>query len=165
MVNEPYVGATPEQLQNPLVHELLGVHNLFRAQLEKMLRYINDLLVGEQQLTAAETNAQMQQLIRAGTQYTHMLHTHHTLETSMMFPALQDEGLEAAVVERLNAEHDEIGFLIDQFSVAIRQLSSIEPDVLQHDLRRLSDTLHSHLAYEETHVCPFLARFSHWPLR
>ena len=164
MLNPPYAGATPEQLRSPLVRELLGVHKMFRDQLAVMLRYIDELLAGEQHLTGTETTQHIQSLIRAGTQYTQMLHHHHHLETSALFPSLQEQGLEASIVERLNDEHDEIAVLIDRFSQSIRQLSAIEPSVLNTDLRRLADALHAHLAYEETHICPLLARFSHWPM-
>jgi hemerythrin-like domain-containing protein len=164
MMNPPYAGATPEQLRSPLVRELLGVHNMFRSQLEVMVSYIDELTTGEQPLSGPETSQQIQALIRTGAQYTQMLHTHHHLETSALFPPLQEQGLEASIVNRLNTEHDEIATLIDQFSLSIRRLSTIEPDVLNSDLKRLADALHAHLAYEETHVCPLLARFSHWPI-
>ncbi len=161
---EPYDGATPEQLRHPLVGELLAVHNLFRNELEAILRYVNELTAREQPLNGAETTARVQALVRAGTQYTQMLHMHHHIETSTMFPALQQQGLETSVIDRLNAEHDEIAVLIDRFNAAIRQLSTIEPDVMDSDLRRLAEALRAHLAYEETNVCPFLARFSRWPM-
>src|ERR1700682_2380082 len=120
MTDIPYEGATAEQLRNPLVHAFLGVHNMFRDQLTKILEYVNDLIAGEQPLSGPETKIRTQALIRAGMQYTYMLHTHHHIETSTMFPALQAEGLEASVVDRLNAEHDEIAVLIDRFSAAVR---------------------------------------------
>lgn len=161
----PYDGATVEQLRNPLVRELLAVHDMFRSQLTAMLEYIDELTDGELPLTAPEAAARTHALIRAGTQYTRMLHMHHQIETSAMFPSLQREGLEVAVVDRLNAEHDEIGVLIDRFSVAIQDLSAVAPEILDTDLRRLADALQAHLAYEETHVCPLLARFSEWPLQ
>lgn len=163
MTNLPYIGATPEQLRSPMVRELLGVHNMFRNQLETMLRYIEDLTAGRQQLAEAETKVRIQSVIRAGSQYAHHLHTHHHLETSMMFPALRGEGLEPSIIDRLNAEHDDIAVLIDQFSGAIHNLSTIDPDVLNTDLQRLAAALQAHLAYEETHVCPFLAQLTHWP--
>ena len=162
MANAPYEGATPDQLRNPLVRELLAVHDMFRNQLAGMLAYVDDL-TGEQPLDAPETNARLQQLVRAGTHYTTMLHHHHNLESSMLFPPLRRDGLESSVIERLEADHDEIAVLIDNFSAAIRQLATIKPEVLDHDLRRLSEALHAHLAYEETHVCPLLARLNGWP--
>lgn len=164
-MNQPYEGATPEQLRNPLVNELLGVHNMFRSELATMLRFINQLMEGDVALQSPETQSRVQTLMHVGSRYTQMLHMHHGLESSQLFPRLRGEGLEDAVVERLEREHDEISVLIDNFSDAIHDLASIEPDVLNNDIRRLADALHAHLAYEETHVCPFLARFTHWPMR
>lgn len=89
-----------------------------------------------------------------------MLHMHHHIETRSMFPALEERGLKPEVVERLNAEHDQLAELIDNFGDAVQELSRIDPAVLHNDLRRLADALQAHLAYEETHVCPLLARFS-----
>lgn len=164
MNNPPYAGATPEQLRSPLVRQFLSIHDMFRSQLRVMLDYIDELIAGEQQLTSPQTQPQIQALIRAGIQYTQVLHYHHHAETDSLFPELQKEGLEDAVVNRLNADHDEIGAMIDQFNDSIRQLATIEPDVLNSDLRRLAQALHDHLAYEESHVCPFVARWSKWPM-
>jgi hemerythrin-like domain-containing protein len=160
--NEPYDGATPEQLRHPMVREFLGIHNMFRNELTKMLDFVNELSSGEQQLNSPETKNRIQIVISAGTRYTQLLHMHHHAETSMVFPALAAEGLAADVINRLNTDHDEIAVLIDNFSVAIRSLATVQPAVMDNDLRRLSEALHAHLAYEETHVCPFLARFSNW---
>src|SRR5688572_28755827 len=94
MADTPYEGATPDQLRNPLVRELLAGHDMFRNQLTGMLAYVDDL-TGKQSLDAPETNTRLQQLVRAGTQYTTMLHHHHNLESSMLFPPLRRDGLES----------------------------------------------------------------------
>src|SRR5688572_25615501 len=165
MTNQPYEGATPQQLQHPMVRELLAIHGMFRREMETMLRFITDLIEGQQQLTETEITVRIHTLIRAGMQYTHMLHHHHTLETSFVFPALRNEDPAIApVIDRLNAEHDEIAVMIDQFSEGVEKALAVEPRVLDTDLRRLADALHQHLAYEETHVCPVLTRMSRWPI-
>ena len=163
MMNPPYEGATAEQLQSPMVRELLSVHNMFRNQLQGIVDYIDDLLSGEQRLDAPETRLRIQALIRAGSQYTQMLHGHHHGETDMLFPLLKKEGLEDAIVDKLNADHDVLGTLIDQFNEGIHNLAAVDPTVMNHDLRRLSDALREHLDYEETHICPLMARWSQWP--
>ena len=162
-MSQPYEGATPEQLEHHLVRHFLEIHAMFRNQLAVMLDYVAELIDGEQQLGGSETRMRIQALIRAGAQYSQLLHFHHHGETSIMFPALEEEGLDTAVVARLNREHDEIAALIDQFSRAIRDFSTIEPQVMNNDLRRLAEALQAHLAYEETHVCPLLTRWSHFP--
>jgi len=159
MTHDPYEGATPEQLRSPLVQELLAIHNLFRSELASIVQYVDALLAGDGALTDSETDAHVQALIRAGARYTQHLHMHHRIETASLFPTLRREGLETPVIDRLNAEHDEIAGLIDHFNSAIHHLVHVDPAALDSDLRRLSDALHEHLAYEETHVCPLLARF------
>ena len=158
MIDLPYEGATPEQLENPYVHELLAIHNMFRSELANILGYTEALLDRRQPSTEAETATHIKALVSAGIQYTRMLHMHHHIETASIFPMLRAQGLETAVVDRLNAEHDEIAVLIDNFTAAVAQLSSIDPQRIDSDLRRLSVMLQEHLAYEETRVCPLLAR-------
>jgi hemerythrin-like domain-containing protein len=163
MTNTPYVGATPEQIRNPMVRELLAVHDLFRNQLATMLQYLDEVIAGDQPLAGPQREVLIQSVVQTGEQFAHLLHLHHLHETSTLFPALEVEGLELSVIGRLNSEHDEMAVLIDQFSSAIRHQSTIEPALLNTELRRLGEALLAHLAYEETHVCPLLARLSHWP--
>jgi iron-sulfur cluster repair protein YtfE (RIC family) len=163
MSNFAYAGATPEQLEHPLVREFLAVHAMFRRELNTMLTFSNELLNGEQALTSPDTPARIQALIRVGIQYNQLLHHHHHGESDMLFPVLKEQGLEDPVIDRLLTDHDDIAVLIDAFSATIRQVSALDPAVLNNDLRRLSDALSAHLAYEETHVCPFIARLTGWP--
>ena len=164
MTNVPYAGATGEQLESPLVRELLHIHGLFRREMENMLRFVNNLIAREQELTGAETKARVQALVRAGQQYKHYLHFHHHAESSMLFPKLvQDDPAMAPVVARLESEHDQIAALIDAYSAAVRDAAALDPRVIDSDLRRLAIMLKDHLDYEETHVCPLLARMKRWP--
>jgi hemerythrin-like domain-containing protein len=104
----------------------------------------------------------IQNLVRVGQQYTHYLHMHHGIESSRLFPTLQEHGLDSAIVDRLVDEHDEIAVLIDQFTEGIRSAAAVEPAIVDSDLRRLSEALHAHLAYEESHVCPLLTKLKSW---
>lgn len=164
MPQVPYEGATAEQIGHPLVREFLAIHDMFRNELAAMLHFANELISGDRKLTDTETKIRTQALIRTGMRYTQLLHFHHHGESSMMFPGLHEEGLETAVIQRLESDHDEIAVLIDKFDDAIRNFAAIDPNVITNDLRRLSDALQSHLAYEETHVCPLLTRWTHWPM-
>lgn len=163
MMNEPYAGATPDQLRHPLVQEFLAIHNMFRSELGRMLTFVNQLIDGEAQLNTPETTHRTHMLIRTGRQYTQLLHFHHHAESSHLFPALHEQGLETEIITRLESDHDEISVLIDKFSDAIRDFSAVQPAVLDNDLRRLSEALQAHLAYEETHICPVITRLSNWP--
>src|SRR5689334_9070213 len=158
MTTPPYDGATPEQLQSPYVQELLAVHGMFRREMATMLHYAESLLAADQSPDAAETQRRIQSLIRAGSQYTMMLHHHHHLESDTLFPVLEAQGLDTSIVAKLNADHDEIALLIDAFSESVHDLTAAKPAAATPDLQKLSDALTAHLAYEETHICPALAR-------
>jgi hemerythrin-like domain-containing protein len=163
MENAPYTGATPDQLTSPLVQELLGVHNMFRQQLAAILDFANDLLAGREQLDGPTTRQRVSTHVRAGAQYATYLHHHHHLESDMLFPGLTQQGLAGEIRDRLEREHDEIAVMIDKFHGAVNNLAAADPAAVHSDLRRLSDALQAHLAYEETHVCPLLARMKGWP--
>lgn len=92
MQNEPYEGATAEQLRSPMVRELLAIHNMFRNELATMLRFVGELTDGRQTLDGPETQTRIRMLIQAGQRYTYMLHHHHHLETAMVFPAWRLRG-------------------------------------------------------------------------
>ena len=163
MIDQPYVGATQEQLEHPLVAHFLEVHDMFRAELAAMLRLIDDITSGKP-FTELEKRARINALVRTGTQYSTLLHHHHHGESAMLFPPLVKEDPDFAFIKtRLEREHDEIALMIDAFSDAIRSSASLDLDVVDADLRRLADALQAHLAYEEEHVCPLLAHFSNWP--
>lgn len=163
MIDQPYVGATQEQLEHPLVAHFLEVHGMFRSELSKMLRLINDVTNGQPR-TEAEKKARIYALVRTGTQYSAMLHHHHHGESAMLFPPLVREDPDfASVKTRLEREHDEIAVYIDQFKDAIHTSPALDLAVVDADLRRLADALAAHLAYEEEHVCPLLTHFSNWP--
>jgi hemerythrin-like domain-containing protein len=164
MTTTPYEGATPEQLRHHLVREFLGIHTMFRRQLDAMLRFVDDMLANQHRLSGTETTAHIQRLAEATYQYTQLLHFHHHAESSGLFPTLRNEGLADAIVERLEAEHDQIAALADRLDQAIHDVAAVEPQAIDSDLRRLADVLRAHLAYEETHVCPLLTRFSYWPM-
>ena len=160
----PYEGATPEQLQHHLVREFLGIHTLFRRELANMLRFVTELMTRPELLAGPQSRMYVQQLAQATYHYTQLLHFHHHGETGMLFPALREKGLDDPVIERLNAEHDEIAALIDQLDGTLHSAAVFHPQVVDSDLRCLSDALRNHLAYEEEHVCPLLTRFSQWPM-
>lgn len=164
MAKLPYDGATAEQLQHPMVQHFLAIHNMFRQELTAILNFTTGLIEGDQTLSSPETASRIRALIGAGQQYTQYLHFHHRGETDSLFPALQEAGLDGSVIKRLNSEHDDIARLIDKFNTAIHNLAAVDPDVLDTDLRRLADALQAHLAYEETHICPFLTRLTGWPM-
>jgi hemerythrin-like domain-containing protein len=164
MNSKTYEGATSAELKHPMVSQFLAIHNMFRSELANMLRFVDALLVEGQSLQQAETAGYIQTLAQATYRYTHYLHFHHHHESSGLFPELRKEGLEDGVIQRLEREHDEIASLISQLEGTLLNAAAIDPQVINSDLQRLSESLSLHLAYEESHVCPLLTRFSNWPM-
>ncbi|MDG4768580.1 LLM class flavin-dependent oxidoreductase [Solwaraspora sp. WMMD406] len=95
--------------------------------------------------------------------YCRLVTTHHTLEDISMFPQLRraDPGLDP-VIDRLAEEHHVIHDVLERVDRALVALVS-EPDRIgevQAAVDLLTDTLLSHLSYEERELVEPLARFS-----
>ncbi len=100
--------------------------------------------------------------------YCRIVTGHHTLEDRSVFPHLRrsEPGL-GPVLDRLEAEHDVIHDVLEQFDRALVQLVASDGtgtsgeralDDVQHAIDLLTDTLLSHLAYEERELIGPLAR-------
>ena len=147
MTDLPYQGATPTQLQHPQVREFMAVHNMFRNYLEELLEYVDGLLTGQTAMTRPEALNHHRALSQAAHQYTQMLHHHHHLESAMLFPSLRQEGLDATVIDRLEAEHLEIAGLITRLDTTMADAATLDARLVDADLRRLAEGLRAHLAY------------------
>jgi hemerythrin-like domain-containing protein len=100
--------------------------------------------------------------------YCRIVTGHHTLEDRSVFPHLRRREPDLApVLDRLHDEHEVIADVLDRLDQALVGL--VETDgygragtAVLDDLRRqvdvLTDTLLSHLAYEERELVPALAR-------
>ena len=164
MNSTTYADATSAELNHPMVRQFLAIHTMFRGELANMLRFVDALLAQGQSLQQAEMAGYIQTLAEATYRYTHYLHLHHHHESSGLFPELRREGLEHEVIQRLEREHDEITALISQLEGTLQNAAAIDAQVINRDLQRLAESLRLHLAYEESHVCPLLTRFSNWPM-
>jgi hemerythrin-like domain-containing protein len=100
--------------------------------------------------------------------YCRVVTGHHTLEDASVFPHLRraEPGL-GPVLDRLHEEHDVIHDVLEQFDRALVRLVAEDgtghagADVLggvQRALDLLTDTLLSHLAYEERELIGPLSR-------
>ncbi|MDT5026718.1 MAG: hypothetical protein QOE61_3144 [Micromonosporaceae bacterium] len=94
--------------------------------------------------------------------YCRVLTTHHTIEDRSMFPQLRqaDKRL-APVIDRLEAEHHAIHEVIERVDQALVTFVTA-PDgmaTLRTAVDVLTDTLLSHLSYEERELVEPLARF------
>jgi alkanesulfonate monooxygenase SsuD/methylene tetrahydromethanopterin reductase-like flavin-dependent oxidoreductase (luciferase family) len=94
--------------------------------------------------------------------YCRVVTTHHTLEDSGIFPHLRASDPDAvAVIDRLEEEHEVIHDVLDDVDRALVALVADEAsglERLQHVVDLLTDTLLSHLAYEERELLHPLAR-------
>ncbi|WP_340536835.1 LLM class flavin-dependent oxidoreductase [Nocardioides sp. GXZ039] len=99
--------------------------------------------------------------------YCRVVTGHHTLEDTAVFPHLRhaDPGL-APVLDRLVEEHHVIHDVLDRFDRALVALVADEDgtalDGVEDAVDLLSDTLLSHLAYEERELLGPLARFGYY---
>jgi hemerythrin-like domain-containing protein len=85
---------------------------------------------------------------------------HHTLEDQAMFPRLRrgDPRL-APVVDRLEQEHHAIHDVLEQVDRAlVAFVAEHDGDALRSAVDLLTDTLLSHLAYEERELVEPIAR-------
>ncbi|MFG1926096.1 LLM class flavin-dependent oxidoreductase [Cryptosporangium sp. NPDC048952] len=93
--------------------------------------------------------------------YCRVVTTHHTLEDTALFPRLRraDAGL-VPVVDRLAEEHLVIHEVLERVDRALVGLVTDEKDIdqVRAEVDLLSDTLLSHLAYEERELVEPLSR-------
>jgi len=93
--------------------------------------------------------------------YCRVVTGHHSLEDAEVFPHLKraDPGL-APVIDRLHEEHLVIHDVLEEVDAALVAFVSDSSDftALEDALNLLSDTLLSHLAYEEQQIVEPLAR-------
>jgi uncharacterized membrane protein YccC len=169
---------TRTQSPNPrgqaLVAELKWVHDMIRRDLQTVRQLAADTRGGR---PADEVAAGLKSLAAAGPlwqlrvnclQYCHIVHSHHHLESMLLFPALRqaNPGL-GAVVDKLEADHASISVLLDQVEAAARDLAGGEsPQARQRlteRLETLSTDLLAHLAYEEDNVADTLRTMNGWP--
>ncbi|SDT31263.1 LLM class flavin-dependent oxidoreductase [Actinoplanes derwentensis] len=147
---------------------LIQVHDSLRAELEQIHDLIDQVEAGTMDVGTARshinTMTMRQNNWTLGTyceSYCRIVTTHHTLEDRSLFPHLRrsDPRL-AKVVDRLEAEHHVIHEVLEGVDKALVTLVSA-PDglpALRAAVDLLSDTLLSHLSYEERELVEPLAR-------
>ncbi|HWS31639.1 MAG TPA: LLM class flavin-dependent oxidoreductase [Actinoplanes sp.] len=163
---EPGRAYTDRQLAEG--QHLIQVHDGLRGELEQIHDLIGQVEAGSMDVGTARshinTMTMRQNNWTLGTyceSYCRIVTTHHTLEDQALFPHLRrsDPRL-AKVVDRLEAEHHVIHEVLEGVDKALVTLVS-EPDglpALRAAVDLLSDTLLSHLAYEERELVEPLAR-------
>ncbi len=164
---EEQAGYSDAQLAVP--RHLLEVHDHLRSELTQVRDVVDQvargmLAVGDARSAVnAMTMRQNQWTLGAYCEsYCRIVTGHHTLEDQAIFPHLRWTDPDAApVIARLEEEHEVIHDVLDEVDRALVALVSEEPGALErlrHVVDLLTDTLLSHLAYEERELLHPLAR-------
>jgi alkanesulfonate monooxygenase SsuD/methylene tetrahydromethanopterin reductase-like flavin-dependent oxidoreductase (luciferase family)/hemerythrin-like domain-containing protein len=149
--------------------ELVAVHDMLRAELAT----VRDLIVRVQKgaIDAARARSELNQMTMRQNNWTmgaycqsycRIVTQHHSLEDVAVFPYLRtrDNGL-GPVLDRLQEEHRVIHGVLDTVDRALVNYISQSGDTsaLTDAADLLTDTLLSHLAYEERELIDPLARY------
>jgi hypothetical protein len=165
-------GSTYSPGQRANGQHLVDVHDHLRgelAQVRDLVRQVSAgvLDVGEAR-SVISTMTMRQNSWTLGAycaSYCRVVTMHHTLEDRSMLPHLRsaEPGL-APVVDRLEQEHRVIHDVLEQVDAALVELVRSPGAVaaLQEAVDLLTDTLLSHLSYEERELVEPLARLGMW---
>ncbi len=148
---------------------LVDVHDHLRAELTQLRETIEQVAAGTRTAGSARnvinTMAMRQNNWTLGAfceSYCRVVATHHTLEDEGVFPRLRhaDPGL-GPVLDRLEAEHHVIADVLERVDRALVALITAPDGVakVRAAVDLLTDTLLSHLSYEERELVEPLARF------
>lgn len=147
---------------------LIDVHDHLREELTQLRDLVDQVAAGSLDPGAARshinTMTMRQNNWTLGTyceSYCRVVTTHHTLEDQQLFPQLRRADARLVpVVDRLEEEHGVIHDVLERVDQALVALVS-EPDgmkAVREAVDLLSDTLFSHLSYEERELVEPLAR-------
>ena len=152
-----------------LAQELIAVHNHLRGELSQLREMIGQVAAGN--LDPGTARSEIAKLTLRQNQWTvgaycesycRLVGMHHTLEDQSLFPGLRslDPRL-VPVVDRLHAEHLVIAGVLERVDAALVALVTSRatgmPD-LRSAVDLLTDTLLSHLSYEEGELVEPLGR-------
>jgi uncharacterized membrane protein YccC len=154
--------------------ELKWVHDMIRHDLGVIRQMAADTEAGQPAgairgaIQSLASGSAVWQLKVSCLQHCRFVHSHHTHESILLFPALrQSNPALNAVVDKLEADHAHISDLLDEVEAASDRLGQAgEPAIrerLATALRTLSDDLLAHLQYEEEHISGTLRTWTRWP--
>ena len=165
-------GPAPDPRGEAMVAELTWVHDMIRQDLAVIRRMAADTAAGEPAdairggLRSLATASPLWQLKAGCLQHCRFVHSHHTHESHLLFPALRQANPALnPVVDKLEADHQHVAKLLGEVEAAAQELG--EPgtarDRLIAALGTLSTDLLAHLAFEEEHIASTLRTFTRWP--
>ena len=151
---------------------LIDVHDALRGELTQLRDVVEQVRRGLLQVGNARsvinTMTMRQNNWTLGTYcetYCRIVTGHHSLEDHSMFPRLRADPDASPVIDRLAEEHVVIHDVLEEVDRRLVALVAAEPhaataalDALSHQVDVLTDTLLSHLAYEERELLHPLAR-------
>jgi len=150
--------------------QLVAIHDHLRAELEQLRGLVAQVLAGALDPAAARGRINVMTMRQNAwtigaycASYCRLVATHHTIEDQALFPRLRagDPRLDA-VVDRLHAEHEVIHDVLEGVDRALLDLVGPGADgsALRRAVDELTDSLLSHLSYEEHELVEPLARLS-----
>ena len=166
--------ASPNRWGDAMVAELRWVHDMIRQDLATVRRMADEVAAG---LPAADVRAGLESLATSGPlwqlkinclQYCRFVHTHHHVESIMLFPQLRRSNPALnPVVDKLEADHASVSDLLDEVEAAAQALRDQEDPALRDRLvtalRNLGTDLLAHLQYEEENISDTLRTWTAWP--
>ena len=165
-------GLAPDPRGEAMVAELKWVHDMIRQDLAVIQRMAADTAAGEpadairRGLRSLASASPLWQLKAGCLQHCRFVHSHHTHESYLLFPALRAANPALnPVVDKLEADHRHVAKLLDEVEAAVQELGEPGParGRLIAALGTLSTGLLAHLAYEEEHISGTLRTFTRWP--
>ncbi|MBO0826703.1 MAG: LLM class flavin-dependent oxidoreductase [Streptosporangiales bacterium] len=152
---------------------LVDVHDQLRAELSQVRDLVDQVRAGAKSVADARSELNEMTLRQNNwtlgaycASYCRVVAGHHALEDDAIFPHLRsaDRGL-APVIDRLVDEHKVIHDVLENVDRALVELVARPDDLsgLQDAVDVLTDTLLSHLSYEEYQLVEPLARLGFYP--
>jgi len=167
----PDVTYTPRQAQ--MGKHLIDVHDMLRSELTQVRSIIEQVKNATMDVGSARSalnDMTMKQnnwtLGAYCSRYCATVTQHHSLEDASVFPHLRSAERDLApVLDRLEEEHVVIHDVIEQVDRALVEFVAEPEDFTRLDdaVDALSDTLLSHLSYEEDQLVEPLARLGYYP--
>ena len=157
-----------------LLDELKMVHSHLRHDLAVCRMLAEQVAAGappehiRAQIESLQTSSPLWKLRVNCLYYCRLVHTHHSLEDVMMFPALQQVNPDLGpVVDKLMADHRQVSRLLDEIEASANALvvedgTSIRERIVTA-LGDLATDLLAHLAFEEEALGPTLLELEEWP--
>ncbi len=158
-----------------MFRELLYIHSHLRRDLQTVRRLAREARDGLSPATILaeirnlETNSPLWRLKYGCMRYCRFVHTHHTIEDAMLFPAIrkQDPTL-ARVVDKLEEDHLVVHHLTERIAAIADKIpgdpTGISRFELANTLTELEEHLLTHLAFEEASIGPLLSTWNEWPV-